>query len=1149
MPSEKKCPECGTAIPAGAPPGFCPRCELTGALDSVPAGASPSLGTIRYFGDYELLEEIARGGMGVVYRARQISLNRTVAVKMILAGRLASAAEVQRFRAEAAAAANLQHPSIVAIHEVGEHEGQHYFSMDFVEGQNLAQLVREGPLPASRAAAYVRTIAEAIQFAHEHGILHRDLKPSNVLIDTGDVPRITDFGLAKRVKGDSDLTHSGQVIGTPSFISPEQAAGKRQEVGPSSDVYSLGAILYHLLTGRPPFVAGTLETTLAQVLNADPATPRLLNPSIPRDLETICLKCLEKAPARRYETAKELAGVLGRFLRGEPILARPVRAVEKTWRWCRRNPLVSSLVACVLILHIVIAWLSLYVTYRVNKASGAEKAALVMSVQKQREAEQATANEQQQRRHVEDLLKEVEVQRNRAQTSLVEVARQKEIAEAERAKAVEAELEARKQEAAATNALATASKAQSKAEASAREARDEQAKVEEVMGFLLGELSDKLRPIGRMDLLRAVTERVLAHYESIPIAGETDERRFAAFKNRGQVLAIQGDSARAAEAFQTSLEIAQRLASHDPGNVIWQRELLLCHQRIGEISLARGDSAKALEEYEKSLAMAQRLAAQQPSALPWQQLRLANHVKIGDVHWAQGDKRQALANYKAALEIAQRFAPMDTNNLAWQRDLSATYSKARPLLLQEWGVEKVLDHCRAGLALTQRLATNDPGNTELQSSLALCHDDLGDVLLARKEMKPALGQYQQAMRIRLALATADPRNTEWQRDLLRSYFKIGGVLSSTGEKGRLKVFADATSVLVYLHKKNVELARLLLRGDGRNEVALEAFRYSTNVAQRLVDRDPGNAQWQEDSAQSHSLLGDLLLQAKEENDALAEYRRALEIRQQLVTKDPNAIETQISLALSHGNVAVALWRLSKPEEALVEARTSLRTYSTLMGRWPRNLLFMEEPRGEEKHLRPNAMLSASQKSDLGAALSRKFATAGKLATRNPASEKDSADWGSYCSEMAVFQLLSGNTPEAMAHMERAAEVWQTLGQFVPTNSLYRARLLESRVALGAFQLSNRQPHAATTNALKGLQLDGASVELKAILAMGCFLNGQIDQARTILRQNRNLKTGPQAPFPKAVVDDLNRLRERGVMPPQKEEPEKLLAPDAGGASE
>jgi serine/threonine-protein kinase len=267
----------------------------------------PLLGKVRYFGDYELLEEIARGAMGVVYKARQVSLDRIVAVKMILAGQLASEQDVQRFRGEAQTAAGLRHPNIVAIHEVGEHEGQHYFSMDFVEGQSLAGRLADGPLPAAQAARYVETVARAIDYAHQRGVLHRDLKPANILVDRDDQPRVTDFGLARQVHRDRGLTAPGAVLGTPSYMPPEQASGRRDQVGPASDVYSLGAVLYELVTGRPPFRAATVLDTLLQVLEAEPAPPRLLNPTVSRDLETIILKCLAKEPARRYASAQELA--------------------------------------------------------------------------------------------------------------------------------------------------------------------------------------------------------------------------------------------------------------------------------------------------------------------------------------------------------------------------------------------------------------------------------------------------------------------------------------------------------------------------------------------------------------------------------------------------------------------------------------------------------------------------------------------------------------------------------------------------------------------------------------------------------------------------------------------------------------------------
>lgn len=298
-----------------------------------------------WFGDYELLREIGRGGMGVIYLARQAGLNRLVGVKLLREGRMAGAIDVSRFRAEAEAAARLKHPNIVAIHEVGCHNGQHFFSMEYVEGLTLAEVVREGPLSADRAAGYLRTVAEAIEHAHREGILHRDLKPSNVLVDAEDRPRITDFGLARRTDGFGGLTLSGAIVGTPSYMSPEQAEGDRTAVGPASDVYSLGAMLYELITGRPPLQAESPLETLLLVRRAEPVRPRLLNPKIPADLETIALTCLEKNPSQRYASARALADELGRFLRREPIHARPIGRARRGVRWCRRNPVLAGLIA------------------------------------------------------------------------------------------------------------------------------------------------------------------------------------------------------------------------------------------------------------------------------------------------------------------------------------------------------------------------------------------------------------------------------------------------------------------------------------------------------------------------------------------------------------------------------------------------------------------------------------------------------------------------------------------------------------------------------------------------------------------------------------------------------------------------------------
>jgi hypothetical protein len=292
---------------------------------------------------YEILGELGRGGMGVVYKARQVGLNRLVALKVILAGEHAGPEQAARFRREAEAAARLQHPHIVQIHDIAEHQGRPYFSMEYVPGGSLAQKLGGTPLPARQAAGLVEALARAVQAAHEGGIVHRDLKPANVLLAADGQPKVADFGLAKWLDGSGGQTHTGAVFGTPSYMAPEQAAGRTKDVGPAADVYALGAILYEALTGRPPFRAATPRETLDQVVSEEPVPPAQLQRQIPRDLETVCLKCLQKEHHRRYAAAQDLADDLHRFLTGEPVEARPVRAWERAVKWVRRRPALAGL--------------------------------------------------------------------------------------------------------------------------------------------------------------------------------------------------------------------------------------------------------------------------------------------------------------------------------------------------------------------------------------------------------------------------------------------------------------------------------------------------------------------------------------------------------------------------------------------------------------------------------------------------------------------------------------------------------------------------------------------------------------------------------------------------------------------------------------
>jgi TolB-like protein/predicted Ser/Thr protein kinase/Flp pilus assembly protein TadD len=391
------CRKCGAKIFSDVPEGLCPRCVLKSALGNFPdapvaggdssavaaysAKAAAKAGSAKAddpeqfdkperatkservaellgeLGDYELLEEVGRGGQGVVFRARQKSLNRTVALKVISLGQWASKAHVKRFRLEAEAAAKLEHPGIVPIHEVGERDGSCYFSMKFVEGGQLDEVAKREAMPIRRAVELIAKVTRTVHYAHENGILHRDIKPGNILLDAKGEPQLTDFGLARLVESESSVTQTLDVLGTPSYMAPEQAVGNNAAVTSATDVYGLGAVLYQLLTGQPPFAGGTTYETIKLLLDTEPRQPRQLNPKIDRDLSTICLKCLEKDPKRRYPSALTLAEDLERWLKHKPILARHTGVFARGTKWVRRNPSSALLAASLVALAAAAAWI------------------------------------------------------------------------------------------------------------------------------------------------------------------------------------------------------------------------------------------------------------------------------------------------------------------------------------------------------------------------------------------------------------------------------------------------------------------------------------------------------------------------------------------------------------------------------------------------------------------------------------------------------------------------------------------------------------------------------------------------------------------------------------------------------------------------
>src|SRR5213596_2756688 len=360
--ASRVCAECGATVFADAPQGVCSVCLFRTGLASLEnkddEAFEPTVARmLKDFGDYELLQEIGRGGQGIVYRARQKSLNRIVALKVIGLAHWATEAHVKRFRMEAEAAAGLNHPCIVPIYEVGERDGACYFSMGFIEGDQLDEIAKSEAMPVQCAAELIAKVARIVHYAHEHHILHRDIKPGNILLDAKGEPHLTDFGLARLVESESSVTQTLDVLGTPSYMAPEQAVGNNAAVSSVTDVYGLGAVLYQLLTGQPPFAGGTTYETIKLLLDTEPRSPRLLNPKIDRDLSTICLKCLEKDPKRRYSSAVALAEDLERWLKHEPIVARQSGIFTRGRKWVQRNPTSALLAASLVALAAAAGWI------------------------------------------------------------------------------------------------------------------------------------------------------------------------------------------------------------------------------------------------------------------------------------------------------------------------------------------------------------------------------------------------------------------------------------------------------------------------------------------------------------------------------------------------------------------------------------------------------------------------------------------------------------------------------------------------------------------------------------------------------------------------------------------------------------------------
>ena len=928
----KRCPSCGEAQATNAPEGPCPRCliqqvtasdplspssdetidrlvpdsghspkptladsEATGAYLSAPvnddrtidhprtpgptdldetidaSGVSQSLprGTsIRYFGDYELHKELGRGGMGVVYKAMQVSLNRPVALKMIKAGVLADQAELQRFQNEAEAVALLDHAGIVPVYEVGEHDGQRYFSMKLVEGGNLADQLSTMKNDPRTAATLLAETAEAVHHAHMRGILHRDLKPANILIDAEGHPHVTDFGLAKRVEGDIEMTQSGAILGTPAYMSPEQAVGRRGSITTASDVYGLGAVLYALLAGKAPFGGDSVMDTLDAVRNRPPESPRKFNANTPRDLETICLKCLEKDPRRRYASAHELADDLNNWLESRPITARRVGTPERAWLWCKRKPVVAGLAAAVM-LAILGGTAGIFVVQaKANRLLDKKNLALQASNTK---LDEQRARAQQRESQAIDAVKrfgdavsgEKELKNNPSLDSL-------------RKRLLKEPL-------AFYRSLRTSLQAEGDTtpESLARlaDAAHDYAHITEE----IGDKEDSLR--GHVESL-AIWERLTRDY---PQNTEFQEGLAKVYFCQGKLLGGTGRHADAKKSYDSAVAIYEKLTNANPGDTHLQKQFALSQMRRGILFEETGKTIEAMKAYDSAAAIMENLIkatqTNQNDLLNFKSDLAGIYMNIGVLQKNTGQPGEALKSFGKALPIWRTLGEDFPDVVGAQANLGGIYQNIGTLQMESGKSAEAMKSFESALAIWQKLTKAHATVTEFQNNLASSY-----MLMARlQDGFPALESQEKAAAIWKKLIDDNRTVPEYRANL-------SGVLSN-------------------LAGNQHNMARAL-RFKGERDEALALFLKAVSNSEAAVRADGTNVQAHMNLSNHHWDIGALLKQIGKPAESEESYRRALAIRQRLADEHPDDADLLRTVSELYETIGFLKSELGKPAEAM-----------------------------------------------------------------------------------------------------------------------------------------------------------------------------------------------------------------------------------------
>lgn len=1084
----------------------------TGATGSFSSASLPKDSGLRdvEIAGYEILGELGRGGMGVVYKARQTSINRIVALKMVRSGDHASEHELARFRSEAEAVAGLSHPHVVQLFEYGTQEGSPYFTLEFMEGGSLGKQIKDRPLEFREAAAMVERLAQGVAAAHARNIIHRDLKPDNVLLTADGSPKIADFGLAKQVVVEGEgMTQSGAVVGTPSYMSPEQARGEKT-IGPATDIWALGAILYRLFTGRPPFLAATTFDTLQQIVEAEPVPPRSLIPALPRDLETICLKCLRKEPARRYGSAQELANDLQRYLEGKPIMARPVGALERGVKWARRRPAAAAALALLCCLFVALGT-GLFLVNSERIKTRRERDDKEIALQEKVVAlHQEQAAVRQTYKSFGLLTDEVVANLLGKQTALSPEDRVflKNVLEywEQFAEVRGDSIESRELAAEGNMRIGMVRYRLGELKLAEANFRKAVAIREELVGAnveplhhqtLAQSLSDFgvfLFENGKITEAEPVMRRAVALREKLAAESNslsTDRAHLAT--SRSNLALLLKETGRLDESLaMVKLAIGERLklAAEEPNSVEHAEQLTHSHINYASLLTETGRDADAENEYSSALEIQERLTAKHPDLTQVRLEQARSHYGLGNRHKDAGRLAKAKESFAAALAIQLKLVAQYPARPSYQDELALTMLNMGSLHADLGETAEAEAALRKSIALLEQIFAANPEVTNYRRDLAAANHQYGNILFEAGQSELAGKQFEIAVEHMRKLATDLPNTPEYRLDLAKSLKSQCRVLQLRGAPEAEKIAQEAASIQIELAKEHPnrldfqvesfkeqrELAQILL-ALGKTKEAVAAFKQTMRGLEALRKSFPDRVAIEGELVETYTKTAKAYSLANSHQEAVKLLASAIEFGEQLTgDRSVRPVESR-RLAVAYWESAVLYRETGDPEKALALCRTAEKLMEKLCEEDPKNVRFRDDLAG----MRSDAgglLLEANKLDEATKELLSSLQIRNKLVATYPARLEFRGHTARTESNLAIALARSKKPEEAATHFKRAIELKTPEAEAFSNQPHHQQELAQFLSNYGTLLKDLNKPAEAEATQRKALAIHESLVKME-----------------------------------------------------------------------